>query len=49
MRKAVFSRAAALFLMVLGLSLFLFGIVRGEPLSVFQKAVFVCLECVGIG
>lgn len=25
------------------------GIMRGEPETVLQKAVMICLECIGIG
>lgn len=30
-------------------SMLLFGIFRGEPAVVLQKAVRICLECIGIG
>lgn len=39
--------AAALF--ILGLAFFLFGYFRGEAALILQKAVRLCLECVGIG
>lgn len=32
-----------------GIALMLLGILRGEPESILRKAVFVCLECIGIG
>lgn len=34
---------------LLGISLMLFGIFRGEISVIFQKAVNICLECIGIG
>ena len=33
----------------LGLILVIFGIWRGEPHDILQKAVVVCMECIGIG
>lgn len=39
----------ALFLMFLGLCLILFGTLRGEEESVLQKAINICMECIGIG
>ncbi|MFI3213587.1 MAG: CD1871A family CXXC motif-containing protein [Eubacteriales bacterium] len=35
--------------LVLGISFLAIGIVKGEDQSVFQKAIMVCLECIGIG
>lgn len=39
-------RAITLFVAV---SMLLFGVLRGEPGVVLQKAVRICLECIGIG
>ena len=36
-------------LLALGIALMVFGIVRGEAFTVFQKAVRICLECIGVG
>ena len=32
-----------------GILLCVLGILRGEPADIMQKAVIVCLECIGIG
>lgn len=36
-------------LIVFGIALLSFGIMRGEQRVVLQKAIRICLECVGIG
>lgn len=36
-------------LLLVGLLLLAFGSTRGEPLRVMEKAVRVCLECIGVG
>ncbi len=40
---------AAAGLLVLGTAFIVFGIMRGEQRVVLQKAIRVCLECIGIG
>lgn len=39
----------ALFLLVLGVLLLILGVSQGGYRDAFQKAVQVCLECIGIG
>lgn len=40
---------AAACALVLGTAFILFGIMRGEQRIVLQKAIRICLECIGIG
>ncbi len=42
-------RKLPLILLVVSLILFIFGINSGEPSSVWEKAVRICLSCIGIG
>ncbi|UHR02636.1 thioredoxin [Peptoniphilus sp. GNH] len=35
--------------MILGIAMVVFGLYRGEGDTVLQKAIKLCLECVGIG
>ena len=44
------SRRAALFVcLCAALGFIAFGVFRGENLVVLQKAIHMCLECIGIG
>ena len=36
-------------IMLAGIAMMAFGIMRGEMSVVFMKAVNICLECIGIG
>ena len=36
-------------LLTAGAAFTLTGIFLGDPMTLFQKAVFVCLECLGLG
>lgn len=36
-------------LFVLGIALMLFGLLRQEAMLVLEKAITICLQCIGIG
>lgn len=40
---------AVAFFLMLGAAFIVFGIMRGEQTVVLQKAIRICLECIGIG
>ncbi len=42
-------KGAQIFLLAAGLIFFLVGIFRGEATAVLNKAIKLCMECVGIG
>ncbi len=39
----------ALVVSLIGIAFMAFGIYRGEMMTVFAKAIRICLECIGIG
>lgn len=39
----------ALITSLIGIGFMAFGIYRGEMMTVFAKAIKICLECIGIG
>ncbi|MDD7291935.1 MAG: CD1871A family CXXC motif-containing protein [Clostridiaceae bacterium] len=41
--------AVRIIILSVAVSMLVFGIFRGEPAVVLQKAVRICLECIGIG
>lgn len=41
--------AVRIIILSVAVSMLVFGIFRGEPAAVLQKAVRICLECIGIG
>ncbi|MBR7063994.1 MAG: hypothetical protein IKI31_02440 [Treponema sp.] len=40
---------AKILLVTLSLVLIGVGLLNGDPLAIFQKAIFICMECIGIG
>lgn len=49
MKKMVDARIIGTIGAVLGLCMMLYGLFRGEVDVVLQKAIRICLECIGIG
>lgn len=43
------SKIACLAVGLIGVSFIVYGIMRGEMATVFNKAVNICLECIGLG
>lgn len=36
-------------LIILGVAFIMLGIYFSQPLDIFRKAIFICMECIGIG
>lgn len=51
MANNIFQKTLALRILLLGIAVafIAIGIMRGDALAVFRKAVFICMECIGIG
>jgi hypothetical protein len=49
MKAALSFNKKAAILLVAGMLFMLTGTYRGEIAVVFQKAIIICLECIGIG
>lgn len=49
MKNKDFARMFGVIAAICGVCLMIFGIYRGETAVVLQKAVNICLECIGIG
>lgn len=51
MTNNIFQKALFLRILLLGIAVafIAIGIMRGDALAVFRKAVFICMECIGIG
>ena len=48
-QKILKSRLIALVLLCMGIGMMYIGVHRGEALVVMNKAIRVCMECIGIG
>ena len=49
MNRSSHTRWIGFVLLLIGVGCMAFGIWRGEMAVVFQKAINICLECIGIG
>jgi len=47
--KKILQTVLSVLLLAAGITLMISGIIREEPQTILQKAVVVCLECIGIG
>ena len=43
------SKAVSCLMLCVGILLIVFGVLRGEAETVYEKAIRICLECIGIG
>ena len=48
-QKILKSRLTSLILLCMGIAMIYVGVYRGEALVVMNKAIKVCMECIGIG
>ena len=48
-RNILKSRALSILLVMIGIVMMYIGVHRGEALVVMNKAIRVCMECIGIG
>jgi len=48
-QKILKSRLSSLILFFIGITMIYVGVHRGEALVVMNKAIRVCMECIGIG
>ena len=44
-----FRKILCVSLLILGIAMIILGVFRGEAENVFEKAVRICMECIGIG
>ena len=51
MTNNIFQKTLVFRILLLGIAVafITIGIMRGDALAVFRKAVFICMECIGIG